>query len=258
MLWRHGKLKTGILGAARLARLLLCFVPWLGATSHAAVRMPVRISPPKLYIHCLRDNREIAFLLRWDYEFAYSSTDVGGFRIYRRVEEGDYSLLASLNRSGAEANTTVVRESPNKYVYRYRDNGVQPGKAYSYKVVAFDAAGNQAFNEARIRTDPRPAVGGVAGPDNVLVVINRSSPESVEIGEYYQRRRDIPKQNLLYLPYRGNSEIVRLQYFEKNIKLPIREYLVSQGLKERILYIVMTYGLPYRISVRGGKGRGFC
>ena len=234
-----------------LIRLSLCFVPCLAAAFQAAAPDPGMISPPKVYIHCLKDNRKMAFVLRWDYHFAYALKNVSGFRVYRRIEGGDYSLLAAFGRDGTEVNLTVNQEFGNKYVYSYRDNTVEPGKAYWYKVTAFDPAGNQAFNEVHIRTDP--AADPVAGPDNVLVVINRRSRESVEIGEYYGQRRRIPKQNLLYLSYQGNPDFVRVGNFEKEIESPIREYLEPRRLKEKILYIVMTYGFPCKIPLGGGK-----
>ncbi len=246
---RDNLIKLIVRGASIL--LALCFVPGLGPPFPAAPATAVRISPPMLYIHCLRDDGKIAFVVRWDYHFAYSSKNVSGFQIYRRIEGEDYSLVAAVNRSEAKANLTAVQEFVNRYVYSFKDDGVQLGKAYSYKVVAFDPAGNEGFNEVSIQTDP--AAEPVAGPANVLVVINRSSRESVEIGEYYQKRRGVPKQNLLYLSYQGNSTILSMENFERKIKLPLRAYLASEGLKEKILYIVMTYGLPYKVSVRGGK-----
>lgn len=204
-----------------------------------------------MYIHCLRDGSEMSFRLRWEYYFSGSSRDVCGFRMYRRTERGDYLPRASIPKDGAEPNTRVYRETPNRYEYSYADGNVQPGKAYSYKVVAFDQAGNQASNEVHIRTDAR--ADPVAGAANVLVVVNRLSPQSAEIGEYYRRRRGIPKRNLVYLSYRGNSQIVSEKAFEEKIKAPLRDYLGSKGLKEKILYIVMTYGLPYKVYVRGER-----
>jgi len=250
MLRRHNA-KTFALRATFLG-LGLCSMVCLRSGFPSSVPDYATISPPKAAVHCLRDDRKMAFVLRWDYDFAYSSKKVSGFRVYRRMEGGDYALLAVVSKSGGEANAAVNRESIDRYVYSYRDNDIEAGKAYSYKIVAFDPAGKEAFNEVRMRTDP--AADQVAGPDNVLIVMNRSCPESVEIGEYYQRRRGIPRQNLLYLLYQGNSEIVSVRNFEEKIKFPIREYLASQRLKEKILYIVMSWGIPYKILVREGKG----
>ncbi len=212
---------------------------------------PVRISPPTVYVHCERDDRGLAFILRWEYAFRYSARDVTGFRIYRRTERADYALLSTVRRDETPARVSVIRQSINEYVYRYRDQDVRPGVTYRYKIVAFDPVGNEGFNEVRIRTDP--TADPVAGPENVLVVVIRSVPESVEIGEYYQRRRGIPKQNVLAIPYRGNTEILSVRNFERDIRLPIREYLTSQRLQEKILCIVITYGFPYKIAVPGGK-----
>jgi uncharacterized protein (TIGR03790 family) len=228
------------------------FVLCLGAAVGASGAEAVKVLPPQITVHCLRDDGEIAFVLRWDYHFAYSSKEVSGFRIYRRVGEGDYSPVAEVSKSGGEANARVSQESVDRYRYDYTDDSVQPGKTYAYKVAAFDTAGEEAFNEVHIRSDPN--ADAVAGPENVLVVINSSCRESVDIGEYYRRQRGIPGKNLVRLPYEGNREILPMRLFETKIKVPIRDYLASEDIKEKILFIVVTYGLPYKIYSSGGKG----
>lgn len=232
--------------------LFFCFASRGTTVSPAPGAMPVAISPPRIYVHCMPGDGKISFVLKWDYQFRFSSENVSGFRIYRRIEEEDYSLVATVNRSEGGENFVVRQEAPDKFAYCYTDKPAEGrGKDYSYKIAAFDATGNEACNEVRIRTDP--TADPVAGPANVLVVVNRLCRESVEIGEYYRRRRNIPPENVLYLSYQGNLDTVSVQNFEKKIKLPIRGHLLSHGLKEKILYIVMTYGLPYKVSVSGGR-----
>jgi uncharacterized protein (TIGR03790 family) len=213
--------------------------------------IPVTILPPKLYAHCRMDGSQMAFVLRWEYDFFGPSAEVSGFRIYRRIEGADYTLHASIPRNGEGENTTTYQEMPSRCVYSYTDKEVQSGVEYSYKVVAFDSAGNEGFNEVHLQTDAEAEA--IAGPRNVLIVVNRLSPESVGIGDYYRRRRNIPPENLLSLSYRGDSEIVGQKTFEEQIREPLRAHLASNGLKKKILYIVMTYGLPYKVYVRGGK-----
>ncbi len=236
---------TGMIGLS-----LSCLIT-TGATPSANVLVAEVPRPPKVLIHCLRRGSDMAFRLRWEYPFVGSSRDVHVFRICRRIEGGDYSVYTSIPRNGAEKNTTVYRQTATTYEYSYTDGDVQPGITYAYKVVARDPAGNEGSNEVRIRAEA--AAARVAGPGNVLVVVNQGSPESIEIGEYYQRQRAIPERNIVRLSYRGNPEIVGFKDFEKQIKGPLGDYLVSRGLKEKILYIVLTYGLPYKIYVRGGR-----
>jgi uncharacterized protein (TIGR03790 family) len=231
---------------------VLLFRAVLGAAVDAsAPAASAGISSPRLYLHCLRDNSAVSFAVRWDYEFITSSRGVSGFRIYRRVEEGDYAVLGEISKSGAGNNCTVYQHWADKYSYSYIDRNVEDSRRYSYKVVAHDEEGNETSNEIGTRTDPR--ADAVAGPRNVLVVVNGSSPQSVEIGEYYRSRRGIPKENLCRLSLSSDVEAVSTRTVEERIKSPLREFLASRGLKDKILYIVMTYGLPYKVLVRGGE-----
>lgn len=90
----------------------------------------------------------------------------------------------------------------------------------------------------------------LAGPENVLVVMNKNLPESKKIGEYYQNQRGIPQENMIYLnlPWTAADNHISYSSFEERIKTPIKQYFEYAGLKAQILYIVMTYGIPYTIE----------
>jgi uncharacterized protein (TIGR03790 family) len=93
------------------------------------------------------------------------------------------------------------------------------------------------------------------GPENVLVVINDKSALSREIGEYYARRRGIPMNNLCRLRTGTSENIARADY-DREIALPIAAFLRRNKLREQILYIATTSGVPLRISGVGpGIGR---
>ena len=85
----------------------------------------------------------------------------------------------------------------------------------------------------------------------VLVVVNDSSPSSRLISEYYAQRRSVPPGNICHLRVETNEEISRPVY-EKEIEAPIAAYLEAHRLRERILYIVTTLGLPLRVAGEGG------
>jgi uncharacterized protein (TIGR03790 family) len=91
-----------------------------------------------------------------------------------------------------------------------------------------------------------------AGPANVLLVVNRNSPESVRIGDYYAARRAIPASNVCRLATTSEEEIPRAVY-EEQIAGPILGFLRSSRLGESVLYIVTTLGVPLKISGRGGR-----
>lgn len=91
--------------------------------------------------------------------------------------------------------------------------------------------------------------------ENIVVVVNTSSAESVRIGEHYARKRGIPQDNLLRLkldPELGD-EIGREQY-ERWIKGPLAAWFARTAAHDRILYLVLTKGIPLRVSGSTGLG----
>jgi uncharacterized protein (TIGR03790 family) len=90
------------------------------------------------------------------------------------------------------------------------------------------------------------------GPANVLLVINEVSPASVEIGNYYAEKRGIPRENVLRLRLNATESIERADY-DRLIELPIANWLTRNFAQDRILYIVLTKGIPLRVAGTGGQ-----
>jgi len=88
------------------------------------------------------------------------------------------------------------------------------------------------------------------GPENVLLIVNNSSAVSKSIGEYYALRRHIPLHNICRINVRAEETISRAEYNE--LALRIRAYLDTHHLRDQILYIVTTSGVPLRVSGRIG------
>ena len=82
---------------------------------------------------------------------------------------------------------------------------------------------------------------------NVAVVINEESPASIQIGEYYVRKRGIPEANVIRIRTKADEPIGRPAY-AGSIELPIALALRTRGLQDRILYLVLTKGVPLKIS----------
>jgi uncharacterized protein (TIGR03790 family) len=87
---------------------------------------------------------------------------------------------------------------------------------------------------------------------NVLVVANEALPASVEIAEYYVRKRNIPPAQLIKTRTSIADQMSRAE-FERRIQLPIAEWLNKNAAQDRILYIVLTKGIPLRIAGTGGR-----
>src|SRR5688500_5003524 len=82
---------------------------------------------------------------------------------------------------------------------------------------------------------------------NVLVVVNRNSGVSQEIGAYYAQKRKIPARQVLRLSLPADEEIQRSVYVSQ-IERPIAQWLSEENAQDRILYIVLTKGVPLRIA----------
>lgn len=97
----------------------------------------------------------------------------------------------------------------------------------------------------------RPAGAGAQTGANVLVVANEALPASVEIAEYYAHRRHVPANQLLKIRTSVADQVSR-QEFDRTIQDPIVAWLARTGSHDRILYVVLTKGVPLRIAGQGG------
>lgn len=92
----------------------------------------------------------------------------------------------------------------------------------------------------------------------VLMVYNAGDSASKKVAEYYTGQRQIPRDNLCPIkPWSftdDGSTVVPWQDFDNVIEKPIRKCLQAVG-KDKILYIVFSYGTPYKIS-QAPQGRG--
>jgi uncharacterized protein (TIGR03790 family) len=93
-------------------------------------------------------------------------------------------------------------------------------------------------------------VGAQSGA-HVAVVINTASQASVEIGEYYARKRDVPASNVIRITAPVDETVTRGVY-QTSIEAAIANALNDAGLQDRVLYIVLTKDVPLRITGRSG------
>ncbi len=84
------------------------------------------------------------------------------------------------------------------------------------------------------------------GPHNVLVIVNDHSPESLEIGQYYQELRGLPERHIVHVQVATNYT-TDLATFTNQVVNPVRDYLASSGLSNQIDCLVLTLGMPYRV-----------
>ena len=125
--------------------------------------------------------------------------------------------------------------------YARRTSGIRSVKAVLHLGLPFVAAMGLAPAEARAQ-----------GPENVALVINDQSAASQRVGDYYARRRAIPASNVIHINVSDSETIDRARYGAL-IERPIAESLTRQGLQDRILYLVLTQGVPLRIAGSTGQ-----
>ena len=87
--------------------------------------------------------------------------------------------------------------------------------------------------------------------ENVVVVINENSQDSQRVGEYYVRQRAIPADNVIRIRTSVDETLTRLQYLA-TIEGPVAAALTRERLHDRILYLVLTKGIPLRIAGESG------
>ncbi|MBA3638244.1 MAG: TIGR03790 family protein [Acidobacteria bacterium] len=87
--------------------------------------------------------------------------------------------------------------------------------------------------------------------ENVAVVVNDASPASQLVADYYARTRSIPSTNIIRIRTPATDEISRAEYV-RTIEGPIAAAIARESLQDRILYIVLTKGVPLRIQGTSG------
>jgi uncharacterized protein (TIGR03790 family) len=96
-----------------------------------------------------------------------------------------------------------------------------------------------------------PAARAQSG-DQVLLVVNRQSEDSLRVADYYRPRRSVPIKNVCYLDTTTDEEISWDTYLGQ-IERPIAACLAESGMRDQILYIATTLGVPLEVA-GGGTG----
>jgi uncharacterized protein (TIGR03790 family) len=87
---------------------------------------------------------------------------------------------------------------------------------------------------------------------NVLVVVNDASPTGETIAKRYAEQRGVPTTNICHIATTLEETIERAPYAQQ-IEAGIWRCIARQAAQDRILYIVLTKGMPIRIAGTGGR-----
>ena len=81
---------------------------------------------------------------------------------------------------------------------------------------------------------------------NTLVVINRSSSNSCELGNYFCERRQVPPDNVLFLDWTGGNISWSSGDFQTNLVTPLLAALTARQLSSQIDYLVLSMDIPFQ------------
>jgi uncharacterized protein (TIGR03790 family) len=87
---------------------------------------------------------------------------------------------------------------------------------------------------------------------NILIVVNDTSPDGARIAAHYARVRNVPPDQVCRLKVDPADEVDH-GTFNAQIQQPIAAWLRGHAAQDRILYIVLTRGVPLRVAGTGGR-----
>ncbi len=95
--------------------------------------------------------------------------------------------------------------------------------------------------------------------DTLAVIVNKRDPLSIKIADYYQRIRNIPKENIIEIELDKSKSVINPIKFNK-IKV-----VVDNALDKKVQGIMLTWMKPYRVGCMSitsafafGFNRSFC
>lgn len=103
-----------------------------------------------------------------------------------------------------------------------------------------------------------PAHAG-GGPENVLLVVNPNSPDSLAIANHYVALRGIPAGNVLYVPWGPNAHHAKGADFRDKLLKPILQTIDERKLASQIDYVVYSSNFPWQLDftdIHGTEKRG--
>jgi len=98
---------------------------------------------------------------------------------------------------------------------------------------------------ALVALAPTPAMGQTGR--NVLLIANKQSDASVRIADHYAQVRDIPADQRITIDVPVADEISPRDY-QLRIERPLTGWFNRNSGQDRILYLVLTKGVPLRIT----------
>jgi uncharacterized protein (TIGR03790 family) len=86
------------------------------------------------------------------------------------------------------------------------------------------------------------------GPENLFLVVNAASPDSVAVANAYASLRGIPPINVLMLPWRESLESVSIATFRSDLLDPVLQAIDGRRLAPQINCVAYSSDFPWRID----------
>jgi len=87
------------------------------------------------------------------------------------------------------------------------------------------------------------------GPENVLLVVNRNSSDSLTIANHYIQLRHIPPGNVLALPWDPKQDTTDIDTFREKILIPVLTAIQKRRLAPQIDYVVYSCDFPWGVKL---------
>lgn len=91
---------------------------------------------------------------------------------------------------------------------------------------------------------------GGGGAENLILVVNSTSADSIEVANAFVAARGIPAINVFMLPWAGDKEATTLARFRDEILAPVLRGIDSRRLAPQIDMVVYSSDFPWRIDYR--------
>jgi uncharacterized protein (TIGR03790 family) len=86
------------------------------------------------------------------------------------------------------------------------------------------------------------------GPENVFLVVNPASADSLTVANHYIELRKIPPHNVFYLPWKRSKTSTWGGTFRDEILQPILEEMNRRQLGGQVDYVIYSSDFPWRIA----------
>jgi uncharacterized protein (TIGR03790 family) len=92
-----------------------------------------------------------------------------------------------------------------------------------------------------------PGAAMALSADELLLIVNKNEPHSVELAHFYAQQRQVPNGRIVALEVPAADDL-SFEQFEAAVRTPILKHLRDNGLDAKVTCLVTFYGMPLRIG----------